>query len=70
MKHGFLITAYRDAPMLEALIEQLLALPDAHLWINIDGRYPQVIAPIKAYLEHLQNPRVQLSTQRVRWGSY
>ena len=70
MKHGFLITAYRDAPMLEALIEQLLALPDAHLWINIDGRYPQVIATIKSYLERLQNPRVQLSTQRVRWGSY
>jgi len=70
MKHGFLITAYRDAPMLQALIEQLLALPDAHLWINIDGRYPQVIAQIKPYLERLNNPRVHLWTRRVRWGSY
>ena len=70
MKHGFLITAYRDAPMLQALIEQLLELPDAHLWINIDGRYPQVIAQIKPFLERLNNPRVQLWTRRVRWGSY
>jgi hypothetical protein len=70
MRHSFLITAYRDAPMLQALIEQLLALPDAHLWINIDGRYPQVIAQIKPYLERLNNPRVHLWTRRVRWGSY
>ena len=70
MKHGFLITAYRDASMLQALIEQLLALPDAHLWINIDGRYPQVIADIKPFLERLNNPRVHLWTKRVRWGSY
>jgi hypothetical protein len=70
MKHSFLITAYRDAPMLEALIEQLLALPDAYLWINIDGRYPRVIAAIKPYLERLNSPRVQLRTRRVRWGSY
>ena len=70
MRHGFLITAYRDAPMLQALIEQLLALPDTYLWINIDGRYPQVITQIKPYLEHLNSPRVQLWTRRVRWGSY
>lgn len=70
MRHGFLITAYRDAPMLQALIEQLLALPDAYLWINIDGRYPQVIAQIKPYLKRLNSPRVQLWTRRVRWGSY
>ena len=70
MKHGFLITAYRDAPMLQGLIEQLLALPDAYLWINIDGRYPQVIAQIKPFLERLNHPRVQLWTRRVRWGSY
>lgn len=70
MKHGFLITAYRDAPILQALIEQLLALPDAYLWINIDGRYPKVITEIKPFLERLNNPRVQLWTRRVRWGSY
>jgi hypothetical protein len=70
MKHGFLITAYRDAPMLQALIEQLLKLPDAHLWINIDGRYPQVISNIKPYIEDLNNPRVHLWTRRVRWGSF
>lgn len=70
MKHGFLITAYRDAPMLKALIEQLLALPGAYLWINIDGRYPQVISEIKPYIEGLNNPRVHLSTRRVRWGSF
>ena len=70
MKHGFLITAYRDAPMLQALIEQLLELPDALLWINIDGRYPQVISEIKPYLESLNNPRVHLWTKRVRWGSF
>ena len=70
MKHGFLITAYRDTPMLQALIEQLLELPAAHLWINIDGRYPQVISEIKPYLESLNNPRVHLWTKRVRWGSF
>lgn len=70
MKHGFLITAYRDCATLQSLTEQLLAIPEAMVWINIDGRNPTLIEQFQAYLNILKSPRVQLQTQRVRWGSF
>ena len=70
MKHGFLITAYRDFDSLQGLIEQLLNLSDAHIFINIDGRSKTLISQTKNYLLILNNPRVYLQTQVVRWGSY
>ncbi|MCE7527887.1 beta-1,6-N-acetylglucosaminyltransferase [Polynucleobacter sp. IMCC 30228] len=70
MKHGFLITAYRDFDSLQGLIEQLLNLPDAHIFINIDGRSKTLISQTTNYLLGLNNPRVYLQTQVVRWGSY
>jgi hypothetical protein len=70
MKHGFLITAYRDFESLKGLIEQLLGLPDSHIFINIDGRSKALISQTMNYLLRLNNPRVYLQTQVVRWGSY
>ena len=70
MRHAFLVTAYRDYDTLCSLIEQLLDLPDSRIFINIDGRSKELISRFSKYLEALQNPRIDLQAQLVRWGSY
>ena len=70
MKHGFLITAYRDFDALQGLFEQISNLSDAYIFINIDGRNKALIAKTKNYLLTINNPRIYLQTQVVRWGSY
>lgn len=70
MRHAFLVTAYRDFSTLSSLIEQLLSLSDSRVYINIDGRSKKLIEQMQAYLEDANNPRVNLQTQTVRWGSY
>jgi hypothetical protein len=70
MRHAFLVTAYRDLSTLSSLIEQLLSVTDSRIYINIDGRSKKLISQMKTYLTELNNPRVDLQTQTVRWGSY
>ena len=70
MRHAFLITAYRDFATLSSLVEQLLGLKDALIYINIGGRSTALIAQFEQYLKKLNNPRIDLQTQTVRWGSY
>ena len=70
MRHAFLITAYRDFPALSSLIEQLLSVGESRIYINIDGRSKKLIEQTKGYLKNLSNPRINLQTQTVRWGSY
>jgi hypothetical protein len=70
MRHAFLVTAYRDFEMLKNLIEQLLCVNDSRIYINIDGRSNKLILLIQDYLRSSNNPRVNLQTNIVRWGSY
>lgn len=70
MRHAFLVTAYRDFSTLSSLIEQLLSVSDSRVYINIDGRSKKLIEQIQSYLDNANNPRVNLQTQTVRWGSY
>jgi Core-2/I-Branching enzyme len=70
MRHAFLVTAYRDFPTLSSLIEQLLSVSDSRVYINIDGRSKKLIDQIRVYLSNLNSPRIDLQTQKVRWGSY
>jgi hypothetical protein len=70
MRHAFLVTAYRDFSTLSSLIEQLLSVSDSRVYINIDGRSKKLIEQIQSYLDNVNNPRVNLQTQAVRWGSY
>jgi hypothetical protein len=70
MRHAFLVTAYRDFSTLSSLIEQLLSVGHSRIYINIDGRSKKLISQTKTYLAELDNPRVDLQTQTVRWGSY
>lgn len=70
MRHAFLITAYRDFDSLTSLTEQLLALGDSYIFINIDGRSKALILLFQKYLEKLNNPRIDLQIRVVRWGSY
>lgn len=70
MRHAFLITAYRDFASLSSLIEQLLSIEDAQIYINIDGRSKRLISQTHEFLNTLDNQRINLQTQTVRWGSY
>ena len=70
MRHAFLITAYRDFDSLVNLTEQLLELSSSYIFINIDGRSKTLILLFQKYLEQLDNPRIDLQTRVVRWGSY
>lgn len=70
MRHAFLVTAYRDYPSLCSLVNQLLDLPDSRIFINIDGRSKELISQFSDYLKTLNNPRIDLQAQEVRWGSY
>jgi hypothetical protein len=52
------------------LIEQLLSVNDARIYINIDGRSKKLIDQITVYSDSLNTKRINLQTQTVRWGSY
>jgi hypothetical protein len=70
MRHAFLVTAYRDYTTLCSLVDQLLELPDSRIFINIDGRSKGLIHQFTKHLKTLNNPRIDLQIQEVRWGSY
>ena len=70
MRHAFLITAYRDFTSLISLVDQILSIDNAFLYINIDGRSKALICKFQEYLKKEPNPRIYLQTQTVRWGSY
>ena len=70
MRHAFLVTAYRDFDALCSLVNQLLELEDSYIYINIDGRSQFLITEFEKHLKKLNSQRVNLQTQKVRWGSY
>jgi hypothetical protein len=70
MRHAFLVTAYRDLDSLKSLTEQLLEFSDSYIFINIDGRSKTLISQFQNHLKQLNNPRINLQTRVVRWGSY
>lgn len=65
-KHAFLITAYKDLPALEQLVDELG--PDALIYLHLDGRHR---FPAEA-LDHLKaRPEIRLLSRKygIRWGS-
>lgn len=70
MRHAFLVTAYRDFASLSSLVDQLLSIDNAFIYINIDGRSKDLICNFQDYLKKDSSSRIYLQTQTVRWGSY
>jgi hypothetical protein len=71
MIHAFLITAYRDAGALEGLINQILKIKDAKIYINIDARSQELISQIKIFLESKDKSRIYLqSNKKIHWGGF
>ncbi len=71
MIHAFLITAYRDVSALEGLIDQILKIKDAKIYINIDGRSHELIEKVKIFIESKNESRIYLQfNKKIHWGGF
>jgi Core-2/I-Branching enzyme len=71
MIHAFLITAYRDVSALEGLIDQVLKIKDAKIYINIDGRSHELIEKINIFIESKKESRIYLQfNKKIYWGGF
>jgi hypothetical protein len=71
MIHAFLITAYRDVNALEGLIDQILKIKDAKIYINVDRRSLELIEKVKIFIKSKNESRIYLQfNKKIHWGGF
>lgn len=71
MKHAFLITAYRDFESLKFLLNQILLIPNAQIYLNLDSRSKQLIQDVNIYLQTINGVSIFLKIDvKVYWGGF
>jgi len=63
--HAFLITAYRDAKALQGVLEQILAIDGAQIYLHLDSRSKALIGMMRSWLE--EPPQKALFAKRLHW---
>lgn len=71
MVHAFLITAYRDLESLKSLVNLIMEIPNAKIYLNIDKRSIKLIENVEIFLTEKNYIGIHLKKDTVvHWGGF